>query len=154
MVCKALYSFKRICRLWLQWSVSDLRGAPDCLKGVLNSMQENLGAAKGLREAWPWNLAGLWRASSWFAWLSWGRSRPVLGSSPGQHYFSGERWTYWAQVWASLLAGLGCIFSVWKVEFHALWGPFQILNSAVLVTLHFVLISESIAYSLEMSLWL
>ena len=75
-----------------------------------------------------------------------------LGSatSVGRGYW----WTYWAQVWASLLAGWGCIFSVWKVDFRALWGPFQILNSAVLGTLHFVLISVSIAYGLEMSLWL
>ena len=92
MVCKALYSFKGICRLWLQFSVSHiLGGASDCLKGVLNSMQENLGAARGLREAWPWNLARLWRASSWFSWLSWGRSRPVLDGSLGQRYFCGER---------------------------------------------------------------
>ena len=157
MVCKVLYSFKGVYRIWLQCSVSHILGGPLTDWRVFWTARRRIwGQPEGLGrpglETWQGceeHLRDFHDCLEEGAGLFW---VAPLGSttSVGRGYW----WTYWAQVWASLLAGWGCILSVWKVEFRALWGPFQILNSAVLGTLHFVLISELIAYGLEMSLWL
>lgn len=87
--------------------------------------------------------------SSWSG-LSWGEAGLSWGFS-GQHSFCGQRslWTDGTQVHASLMARLVSLPWV-ENRFGALWGSFQILDSAVLDNLHFALISEPLTYGLEM----
>lgn len=153
--CKALHSFKGIWRLWLQCAVSSILGGPMTLWRVSWTARRRIwGQPEGLGrpgiETWPGceeplpHFHDCLREGAGLFWgAPWGSTTSV-----GRGYW----WTDRAQVWTSLKAELGCVFSGWRVEFGALWGPFQILDSAVLGNLHFVLISESLTYGLEMSL--
>lgn len=118
-----------VCKLHLRRCSDSLGGVqPEAWGGLLVKPAPRGQGCPGEKLAWP---GGFW----------------------GQHSFCGQRplWTDGTQVHASLMARLVSFPGV-ESRFGALWGSFQILDSAALGNLHFALISEPLTYGLEIGL--